>query len=112
MRYLRLYESFGEQLGIKEINILKGYGVSFLDIISKYDGEYFIGDLKCEYLKEIPELYEKHIINTCKKYGIRYYTILYDLTVDVYETVDLFNKSLTKLPFKFNNHSYFRQSSR
>ena len=44
----------------------------------------------------------------CRKYYIENYTINPDVSIDVNDTVNLFNKKLTKLPLKFNKvNGYF-----
>jgi len=48
---------------------------------------------------------EEEIHSICKKYGIENYTINPDGTIDVDGDVDLYDKSLTKLPLNFNKVS-------
>ena len=57
------------------------------------------------YLKSYNKLFENHqsIHDLCKQYVITNYTINDDLSIDVDDNVDLYNKSLTKLPLKFRN---------
>ena len=53
------------------------------------------------------KLYEsfEDIDSICEKYGIRYYTINSDGTVDVDDNVSLSYKRLTKLPLRFGKVS-------
>lgn len=43
------------------------------------------------------------IHNTCKEYGIKYYTINLDGSIDVDRSVSLINCGLVNIPLKFNN---------
>jgi hypothetical protein len=106
MKHIKLFENFeitepikdGEPLNNREINILQGYNVMYPEWISKDDNYYYIFNHRCENIKDVPEAY---IHAVCGKYNITNYTINDDHTVDV-KDVYLFNKSLTKLPLKFN----------
>jgi len=109
MKHISLFESFeivepinhGEPLNNREINILQGYNVMYPGWISKDDNYYYVHDHRCENIKDVPEAY---IHAVCKKYNIQNYNykINDDLSVDIKGSVYLFNKSLTKLPLKFN----------
>jgi len=55
-----------------------------------------------KYLKLFESFDESEIHKICKQYGIRSYTINNDGSIDVDNNVKLFNRSLTKLPIKFN----------
>ena len=55
---------------------------------------------------------EQEIHDLCKKYDIEYYTINSDGSIDVDSSVDLSDKSLNKIPLKFNKvNGYFNCSS-
>ena len=107
MKRIKLFESFeivdpikdGQPLNNREINILHGYNVFCPEWILKDDNYYYIFDHRCENIKDVPVTY---INAVCSKYNIRNYTINDDLSIDIKGSVYLFNKSLTKLPLKFN----------
>ena len=50
----------------------------------------------------IDKINKYKIDKICKKYGIKDYTINPDVSIDVNDTVSLWDKKLTKLPLKFN----------
>jgi hypothetical protein len=51
---------------------------------------------------------EQEIIDICKEYGIEHYTINQDGSVDVMDSVRLYDLDLEKIPFKFGKiSSYF-----
>jgi hypothetical protein len=110
MKHLKLFESFeivepieyGEPLNNREINFLKGYNVMCPEFIQKDDNYYYVFNHRCENIKDVPEMY---IHAVCGKYDIRNYKINDDYSIDV-KDVYLFNKSLTKLPLKFNIVSF------
>ena len=107
MKHLKLFESFeivdpikyGEPLNNKEINFLKGYNIMCPEWILKDDNYYYIFDHRCENIKDLPETYVHAV---CKNFEITNYTINDDHTIDVDGDVHLYEKSLTKIPFKFN----------
>jgi hypothetical protein len=107
MKYIKLFENFeivypikyGEPLNNKEINFLKGYNIIFPEWILKDDNYYYVFDHRCENIKDLPLTY---IHSVCKKYDIKNYTINDDFTIDVKGNVNLYNKSLSKIPLKFN----------
>jgi hypothetical protein len=104
---MKLFENFevvepilyGEPLNNREINFLKQHNIMFPELILKDDNYYYIFNHRCENIKDLPLTYIHGYFN---KYRIENYTINDDLSVDVIGDVDLSNKSLTKIPFKFN----------
>ena len=110
MVYLKLFENFeivepinyGEPLNNKEISFLKGYNIICPEFILKDDNYYYAHDHRCENIKDVPLTY---INGLCSKYNIQNYTINDDYTIDVDDKVDFFNKSLYKIPLKFNKVS-------
>jgi len=60
-----------------------------------------------KYLKSYTNLFENHqsIHDICKEYDITNYTINDDLSIDVNGVVNLYKRSLMKLPLKFRNVS-------
>jgi hypothetical protein len=110
MKHIKLFENFeivdpikyGEPLNNKEINFLKEYNIMCPEWILKDDNYYYVFNHRCENIKDVPATY---INAVCKKYKIRNYTINDDYSIDVSGNVDLGNKSLTKIPLKFNKVS-------
>jgi hypothetical protein len=107
MKHLKLFENFevvdpikyGDPLNTKEINFLKGYNVMCPEYIKKDDGYYYIGNYRCDGIKNLPKMYIKYI---CDKYDIIKYTINDDFSIDVVGDVNLHYQDLTKIPLKFN----------
>jgi len=107
MKHIKLFENFeivypikyGEPLNNKEINFLEGYNIMCPEWILKDDNYYYVFDHRCENIKDVPLTY---IHSVCKKYDIKNYTINDDFTIDVKGNVNLYNKSLSKIPLKFN----------
>jgi len=107
MKYIKLFESFevvepikyGEPLNGKEIKFLQEYNIMCPEWILKDDGYYYVFDHRCENIKDLPLTY---INAVCSKYNIQNYTINDDYTIDVNGSVYFSNKSLTKIPLKFN----------
>jgi hypothetical protein len=110
MKHIKLFESFeivdpikyGEPLNVREINFLNRYNVMCPEWILKDDNYYYVFDHRCENIKDLPLTY---IHGVCSKYEIENYTINDDYTIDVEGTVSLYNKSLSKIPLKFNKVS-------
>lgn len=107
MRRIKLFENFeitqpikyGEPLNNREINILKRYNIVCPEWILKDDNYYYVFNHRCENIKDLPLTY---IHGVCRKFKIENYTINDDHTIDVKGDVYLDDKSLNKIPLKFN----------
>jgi len=106
MKYIKMFESFEIGLNEKELKIISGYGIKHPEFITKDDGYYSIWDQSCEDPHDIPKMYKRGIKSFCENHDINY-VMNPDYTVDVKGNVRLSNKSLKRIPFKFNLVKFF-----
>jgi len=107
MNYIKLFENFevvepilhGYSLNSRELAFLEMYDIPCPEFILKDDNYYYVHDHRCEKIKDLPLTY---IHGVFSKYKITNYKINDDFTVNKYGDVRLSNKSLTKIPLRFN----------
>jgi len=93
---LIVYTLSEEQTNLEEFESLEG---RIKDLNKDYEYQIINGNIVIglyEYIKEFKN-------TEIKKFGIRNYTFNDDLSIDVNDNVDLYDKDLTKIPFKFRN---------